>query len=288
MAGINAGSLADTLTDRAITLELRRKTPQERVDRLRHAEPGLFDVLASKLAWFADDYREKIRTARPNLPSTLHDRAQDNWEPLLAIADIAGSDWPERAAQAALKLSSSESEALSIGVELLADIKEFFDNNRTDKISTAELIEALCSDEANEKPWATYNRGKPISYRQIAKRLGEYGVKSKTVRIGRTTAKGFEHDQFKESFARYLPDPPEKKVTPSQPTNGAACSVTEKKVLPSHSPLSVTPSQSVTDENVTLPLQNTKGNSKLLNNKEYYLVTDKYRGNRKKSHVKAD
>jgi len=59
---------------------------------------------------------------------------------------------------------------MSIGVELLTDIQEIFDIKNTDKIFTSELILALCDDE--EKPWATYNRGKPISSRQLSNRLG--------------------------------------------------------------------------------------------------------------------
>jgi putative DNA primase/helicase len=61
IAGI--GHLADTLMDRAIKLELRRKLPNESVDRLRYAEPNLFPDLAAKLARFAIDYREQVRLA---------------------------------------------------------------------------------------------------------------------------------------------------------------------------------------------------------------------------------
>ncbi|MBK8318826.1 MAG: hypothetical protein IPL05_09715 [Betaproteobacteria bacterium] len=55
LAGI--GHLADTIIDRSIVLELRRKLPHEEVLRLRHAEPGLFDDLSAKLARFAIDTR---------------------------------------------------------------------------------------------------------------------------------------------------------------------------------------------------------------------------------------
>lgn len=89
--------------DRSIVLELRRKLPNEKVQRLRHAEPGLFNGLSSKLARFAHDYRERLCHVRPNIPAELHDRAQDNWEPLLGIAEIVGGDWPERTYHAALK-----------------------------------------------------------------------------------------------------------------------------------------------------------------------------------------
>ncbi|GHT94705.1 hypothetical protein AGMMS49545_16420 [Betaproteobacteria bacterium] len=107
------GSLADTLMDRAIILELRRKMPHENVERIRYAEPGLFDELASKLARFARDNKEAIRRARPYLPHALNDRAQDNWEPLFSIADVAGDEWAALARHAALTLSNSGEDSTS-------------------------------------------------------------------------------------------------------------------------------------------------------------------------------
>jgi hypothetical protein len=88
LAGI--GHLSDTVMDRAITLELRRKLPHENIKRLRHAEVHLFKTLSAKLARFLQDYAHQIQEARPELPDSLNDRAQDNWEPLFAIADVAG------------------------------------------------------------------------------------------------------------------------------------------------------------------------------------------------------
>lgn len=223
LAGI--GHLADTIMDRAVVLELRRKLPHEEVQRLRHAEPGLFDDLAAKLARFAIDNREALRRARPELPAALNDRAQDNWEPLLAIAEIAGGEWIGKARHAALKLSGSGEDGGTVGNELLADIREVFETKRLLKISTADLITALCDDD--EKSWATYNRGKPINPRQVAKRLKEYGIASKNVRIGYETPKGFEMEQFKEAFARYLAFPPTVSATAPQPNNYAAFGVAD-------------------------------------------------------------
>ncbi len=210
LAGI--GRLADTLMDRSVNLELRRKLPHETVERLRHAEPGLFEALTSQLARFAEDYYEAVRSARPDIPSTLNDRAQDNWEPLLAIADVAGGPWPEMARQAAIKISGSENPQNTVGTELLTDIQEIFAQKKVDRISTANLIEALCADE--ERPWATYNRGRSISPRQVASRLKEYGIASRTVRIGYDTPKGFLREQFEEAWARYLSPPGNSATTP--------------------------------------------------------------------------
>lgn len=203
IAGI--GSLADTIEDRSVKLELRRKLPHETVERLRHAEAGLFDELAAKLARFAQDSREAVRKARPALPEQLNDRAQDNWEPLLAIADAAGGHWPKTAYQAALALSGKADDTTG-GAELLTDIRDVFSRRNLLRIGTSALIESLCSDD--EAPWATYNRGRPMSPRQLSRKLEAYGIKSKNIRNDGTVCKGFELSQFEDVFARYLATPP--------------------------------------------------------------------------------
>lgn len=224
LAGI--GHVADTLMDRAVILELRRKLAHEEVDRIRYAEPGLFDMLKAKLARFADDYSDKVRQARPPLPNSLNDRAQDNWEPLLAIAMTASNEWLKISTTAALKLSGEESASSTIGTELLADIQEIFEEKHVDRISTAELIKALCADD--EKPWATYNRGLPIKPRQLAGKLKGYGIQSKTIRIGYgETPKGYERSQFNEAFLRYIPAPSSPSATTPQVSNDAVLTVAD-------------------------------------------------------------
>lgn len=222
------GHLADTLMDRAVILELRRKLPHEQVERLRYAEPGLFENLAAKLLRFATDYSNQVRMARPYLPPSLDDRAQDNWEPLLAISKVAGPDWLEIATQTALKVSGTESAAMSIGVELLTDIRDVFEEKVVDRISTTDLINALIKDD--EKPWAAFTRGMPIKPRQLATKLKGYGITSKTIRINSySTSKGFEKKQFEEAFTRYIPSPPLELVTPSQTNDSKGFGVTDRK-----------------------------------------------------------
>lgn len=87
---------------------------------------------------------------------------------------------------------------------MLADIQEILDAKKVIKITTSELINALCED--TEKSWATCNRGKQLSPRQLSNQLKDYGITSKTIRIGYDTAKGYEVEQFKDAFERYLTD----------------------------------------------------------------------------------
>ena len=45
-----------------------------------------------------------MAAARPDMPLGIEDRNADVWEPLLAIAEAAGGDWPQRAREAAIAL----------------------------------------------------------------------------------------------------------------------------------------------------------------------------------------
>jgi putative DNA primase/helicase len=92
---------AATIEDRSIVISLKRKAKGEKIARLRHAPKADFADVASKLARVAKDQMAAFSLARPDLPEALNDRAQDNWEHLFAIADIAGADWPRKAKQAA-------------------------------------------------------------------------------------------------------------------------------------------------------------------------------------------
>ena len=206
----------------------------------------MFDDLSSKLARFADDYGEQVRQARPHLPNSLNDRAQDNWEPLLAIAMVAGSEWLDLATETALKLSGTEISAKSIAVELLSDIQEVFGERFVDKISSKELIKALCDDE--ERPWASYNRGKPITQRQLAAKLKDFKIVGKSVRItSLSTPKGYEKKQFDEAFSRYIPLPPLSATTP-QVNSSAGLGIGLSATVPQRCGLSATNTPSVVDK----------------------------------------
>ncbi|MBI4914031.1 MAG: DUF3631 domain-containing protein [Acidobacteria bacterium] len=222
IAGI--GHLSATIVDRSILVVLRRKLQSERSERLRHADPRLFSDLASKLARFAQDAGPFLAEARPSLPDELHDRAQDNWESLLAIADLAGGDWPSLARNAALKLSQDGAVSPSTSIELLADIRGAFLAKKVEKITTEDLIKELASDSS--KAWGEYSHGKPITARQLGKRLGEFGIHSKSIKVGGRSPKGYVRVEFLEVFDRYLPPvegipaPPPAPTKPQSETPG--------------------------------------------------------------------
>jgi hypothetical protein len=198
--------LPDTLADRAITVRLERRTREELVERFRRREvvPEA-ETLRDALAAAIEPLTDELRAARPQLPDELDDRAEDYWEPLLAIADLAGGDWPERARSAAVELSSgTEREDDSLSLRLLTDLRTVFSENAVGRFKTSELIDRL--GEIEESPWGDWY-GKPISPQALSKLLRPYRIKTRSVYIHEDgkTARGYQREQFVEAWERYLP-----------------------------------------------------------------------------------
>jgi putative DNA primase/helicase len=224
------GKVAHTLTDRSIVIELRRKLVHEQVENVHLADESEFAVIRQKLKRWSEDCFEQYRAIRPPRIDGINDRAADNWQPLQAIAELAGKDWPDKCRHAAIKLAGIEEEAPSVNVELLMDIAEVFHGRGATKIFTADLLDTLCEDE--EKPWATWNRGKPISAHQVSKRLEEFKIQPHQIRIGAMSKKGYELPQINEAIIRYKPTPvtpPYQTETPIQPNDTNAFSDSDKR-----------------------------------------------------------
>jgi len=200
IAGI--GENPHTLKDRSVEIRLRRKLPDEIVTKYVQSPNDEIVALRAQIARWAADNQSRIATARPMPISLDNDRHQDNWEPLFAIAACLSDEWLQKAHQAARALSKSHDETKCGGEELLRDIRKAFDSECTSKLSTARLIEILCSDR--EGPWASFGSTKAISPRDISNLLAPFDIASKNLRVGGEVVKGYEFTQFEDAFARYV------------------------------------------------------------------------------------
>jgi hypothetical protein len=201
------GTLPETLTDRAIVIPMRRKASQERVERLRLDRlPALCLPLRRQLRRWADDSAHVLASADPIVSEALHDRAADNWRPLLAIADAAGGDWPARARAAALTLSGAELES-STSAQLLADCQAVFDDEGVDVLASSTLVRGLLA--LDDRPWGEWRHGRPLTANGLARMLRAFGVvPAGTVRLGDRTAKAYRRAAFEDAWTRYLPIEP--------------------------------------------------------------------------------
>ena len=204
LAGI--GKLPDTVRDRSVVIELRRKIAGEEASRFsrRYVKPQSAPIRDALAAW-ASAAIDELAASDPSIPDGISDRAADCWEPLLAIADLAGGDWPKRGREAAAALSGSGSDAaedLTHGVRLLSDIRNAFDDEGDDRLSSATLAVKL--SEIEESPWGP-ERGRPFDARALARKLAPYRIRPIKMRLGDATARGYERSQFEDSWKRYTP-----------------------------------------------------------------------------------
>jgi hypothetical protein len=198
------GDIPDTVRDRSIVIRLKRKRADERARRFRYREAlELAEPIQLELASWAQDATTDLAEARPEVPAALDDRAEEAWEPLLAIALFAGADWPERARISALELSGGKASAdEALGVWLLRDIHDVFTREGGDRLSSATLAASL--NEIETSPWGDI-RGKPLDPRGLARRLKRFEIGPRSIRLNdETTPKGYLLEQFADAFSRYL------------------------------------------------------------------------------------
>jgi hypothetical protein len=199
LAGI--GVMPDTIEDRAVVVRMRRRAPDERAVPYRHRRdrPGLH-VLALRLArWLRADLTV-LERAEPAMP--VEDRAADTWEPLVAVADLAGGHWPDRGRSAAVTLSAeADDRQTSSRVRLLADCRAAFGFERA--LPTAVLIERLNAEL--DAPWVDSGSA-GLTPAKLAALLREFDVRPGNIRFpDGLQAKGYKRADFVDAWTRYCP-----------------------------------------------------------------------------------
>jgi hypothetical protein len=200
------GRVPRSITDRAVTMHMRRRAPDEHVDEYRERDATTEAApMKRRLENWATVNFDALAGARPAMPEGVRDRPAECWEPLLSIADLAGGDWPERARAACRHfVLNSDPDELSFGARLLRDVQIVFGDR--DRMFSADIVATLVADDESE--WSDL-WGKPLDQKRLAKELKRYGVRSNTIRIGDGRAKGYHadgDDGLGQAWRRYLPD----------------------------------------------------------------------------------
>ena len=108
----------------------------------------------------------------------------------------------------------------SAGVMVLRDAMEVLAGKSAERIRSSSLVEALI--EMEDRPWAEWKRGKPMSTTSLARLLKPFGVKPRKLRFGGYTLNGYERAEIEAAHMRYCPAPLSQSGTPEQanPFNG--------------------------------------------------------------------
>ena len=193
------GRLPDTLNDRSIVIEMKRRKKDEPCERFSaiEAHPDL-ELLGKKIARWVKDNFDAIRQARPQADG-IDLRLYDNWMPLLAVADTAGGEWPKWVRIAAGWFVAKAADAPSIKVELVLDLVAVMDGE--EKMTSEDIVKAL--GDIADRPWADWKRGKPINQVQVARMLRAFGIKSQNLRIGGKVVKGYYTADIVAAQSRY-------------------------------------------------------------------------------------
>jgi hypothetical protein len=203
--------LDDTTLSRSIIITMKRavpSNPDEHVADFNYLDNETFARLRSQLMRWAADNVEAIAKATPEIPPGFHNRRRANWKSLLAIAEACGGEWKTAAWKAAKAIETvADTFEASISVQLLQAIKAAFEARieaprNSDRIKSEDLVDELIKDLT--APWATYNKGKPISQRQVAGLLKGYDIKPKVIRLeDGSTPRGYLLEWFLDAFERH-------------------------------------------------------------------------------------
>jgi Protein of unknown function (DUF3631) len=175
LAVAGLGFLPDTLLDRCVVIRMRRRRSDETVKpfRLRQHGPAGHELRRRLVRWAARIVTS-VTDVWPELPDGIEDRPADVWEALIAVADAAGGDWPQRARASAVTLvAAAREQQPSLGIWLLSsDLK-----------------------------------GRPLDDRGLARWLAKYDIKPRLIRNGDQVLRGYNRADFYDAWARYCPAP---------------------------------------------------------------------------------
>lgn len=192
------GKLPDTITDRAINIRVRRRKPSERVTPYRLRQRFELNAIRDDLSAWITPHIDQLGQMEP--PTPLEDRAADLWEPLLAVADLAGGEWPSRARHAALYFTEQAAvndQESSTGIELLRDVKQVLELVKGPFVASRQLLDYLQGME--DSRWAE----EALTARGLASRLKPYSI----FPTSNGTVRGYRVATFHDVFDRYLTPP---------------------------------------------------------------------------------
>ena len=195
--------LPESVMTRAVIIRLQKRMENESVeDFLTDLVAYEAEELREELLNWSDYCADEISSLDPELP--VRDRDREVWLPLFMVAHLADSEWIKRAELALSNIEEAKSDnTLPRERQLLADIWKIFQAQEKDKIKSSVIIVELIGMLDSE--WGTYNYGKPINERALAKKLRTYEIKPSQIRFENGVgAKGYYRSEVESAVKRYL------------------------------------------------------------------------------------
>jgi len=190
IAGIDNGQVPDTVLDRAIRIQLRRKAAGQTVEEFyaEDVEVEVEDLRTDIEAWIgAHSDTLADRTNRPARIDGIGDRANEISRPLLTLADL-NKGWHTRARNAIRTLLGDDELKLSPQARCLLAMRNWMDANGSDHIPSSVAMEI------------TGERGK-----RLGTYMNAYGIKPAGLTRGTNRFKGYRLTDLQDAFDRYLP-----------------------------------------------------------------------------------
>jgi hypothetical protein len=217
MAIAAIGMLPLPTMHRSLVIRMERATRQ---DLHRLDENDLDNInIAYGIIWkWAKDVKLQHD---PALPKELHNRAADNWRPLIAIADSFGRAWGTMARKAAIEFSRAHHDE-DAAVTLLNDIRLVFDDRGADRLPSATLVEDLVAmDDALWADWRGLRddqQPRRLSQGELARLLAPFEIRPRSIWPRRRdpatkSRKGYWREQFTRAWQQFC----DSAGTPAQP-----------------------------------------------------------------------
>lgn len=102
------GDRLTALMSRGVKIRMEKASGEDRPPRLTRDAEESADGAKMWLERWAAQVRDEVADAEPEMPEGVEGRAEDIWAPLLAVAQAAGGDWPDRAFAACQELALSK------------------------------------------------------------------------------------------------------------------------------------------------------------------------------------
>jgi hypothetical protein len=136
----------------------------------------------------------------------LEGRNEELWLPLFSACAVISSDrLLELEAIARQRAGAKQTDELDdFGLRLLSDIRDVFEQKRTNRLATEALLYDINS--ISESPWAGWSRGRRLDARSLSPLVRPFGIQPTNIQLGTgNVAKDYYRESLSDAWESYLP-----------------------------------------------------------------------------------